>query len=95
MEAVLGIIPPAHMKDLFHEEACDVFQQGSKDQAEDKEDGDVIDIGLQGAENDDRSRAVYGAEGTAKKAPFHKMPFGYGAVDRFRHPAENRIDDKI
>ena len=83
------------MKDFFHEVAGDIFQGGSEEQAEDENDGDIVDIRLQRPQNDDGTGTVNGAERAAKKTSFHEMALGYGAVDRFRGPAENGVDNKI
>ncbi len=83
------------MKDFFHEVAGDIFQSGSEDQAEDENNGDIVDVRLQRPQNDDGAGAVNGAERAAKKASFHEMALGYGAVNRFRCPAENGVDHEI
>ena len=93
MEFILGVVPPAHVEELFHGEAGDIFYQGGQDRAQEEGQKGILAAAVQAEKDNQRAVAVDGADGTVEEAPlFAELPLAGGAVDHFAAPAKDAVD---
>ena len=93
MEFILRVVPPAHMEELFHGVAGDVFHQGGQDGPQEEGQEGVFAAAVQAEEDDQRAVAVDGADGAVEEAPLlAELPLPGGTVDHFAAPSQNAVD---
>ena len=89
VEAELGVVPPAHVEELFHSEGGYVLHSGGQDRPQEEGKEGVLAAAVQAEEDHQGPMAVDGAEGAVEEAPlFAELPLAEGAVDHFSAPAQ-------
>ena len=95
LELIVRVVPPAHVEELFHHPAGEVFQRAREQRTEQKGQKRVAEAAAQGVEHEQRAVTVDGAEKAVEEAAlFAQAPLGHGAVDHFAAPAERAVGDE-
>ena len=92
LEFIMRVVPPAHVEELFHDPAREVFEDRRDDRAEDECQHRVTETAVQTVEHEQCAVAVDGAEKTVEKTSlFAQVPLGNGAVQPLPPPAEGAV----
>ena len=82
------------MEELFHDPACEVFEDRGDDGTEDERQHRVLEAAVQTVEHEQCAVTVNGAEEAVEEASlFADMALGDGTVQHFAAPAEYAISD--
>ena len=77
----MGVVPPAHVKELFHDPAREVFKDRRDDRTEDEREHRILEAAVQKIQHEQRAMAVNGAEEAVEEASlFADVTLGDGAV---------------
>lgn len=92
LEFIMRVVPPAHVEELFHDPAREVFEDRRDDRTEDECQHRVTETAVQTVEHEQCAVAVDGAEKTVEKTSlFAQVPLGNRTVQHFAAPAEGAV----
>ena len=81
LEFIMGVVPPAHVEELFHDPAREVFKDRRDDRTEDEREHRILEAAVQKIQHEQRAMAVNGAEEAVEEASlFADVTLGDGAV---------------
>lgn len=94
LEFIMGVVPPAHVEELFHDPAREVFKDRRDDRTEDEREHRILEATVQKIQHEQRAMAVNGAEKAVEEASlFADVTLGDGAVEHLAAPAEGAVRD--
>ena len=95
LEAVVGVVPPAHVEQALHDAAGDVLHGTGEEQAEEEGEDGAGAAAAEGAEDQKGAVAVDGAEEAVEKTPLlAELVLADGAVDSLAAPADEAVENE-